>query len=171
MQDDKRGMLRHVDILGRVVIPMEVRKALHICYGDLMEFCLNSNKEVLIKKHYLLDNVIDAISQYISIIRIMDKTLDVVVCNNENIVLNNETKLKEQCLLPHDIMGALSKSDFSVFKQYSWHDKTKNLLIQPIISNGERLGGIVLITDNEVDKYAEIAQKLSAVFAQYLDIK
>lgn len=46
------GIVRHVDDLGRIVIPRAIRKDLEIKDGDLLEFFVDSEKgEILLKKY------------------------------------------------------------------------------------------------------------------------
>ncbi len=47
----KTGIFREIDKLGRIVIPMEIRKTLSINEGDALEFVLDDDKIVLRKKH------------------------------------------------------------------------------------------------------------------------
>ena len=47
-----KGQLRRVDELGRVVIPKEIRAALKINAGNLLEFFCDSDKDSLILKKY-----------------------------------------------------------------------------------------------------------------------
>lgn len=46
----KSGVIRKLDELGRVVIPIEIRKTLDIEVGSLLEFYMNDRNEVTIKK-------------------------------------------------------------------------------------------------------------------------
>lgn len=43
--------IRHIDDLGRIVIPKEIRKHLYIQEGDLMEVQYNCNDEIIIRKY------------------------------------------------------------------------------------------------------------------------
>lgn len=48
--ESKIGIVRRIDDLGRVVIPLEIRKALKISEGDALEIFLTS-EGVLIKRY------------------------------------------------------------------------------------------------------------------------
>lgn len=45
------GIARKVDNLGRIVIPMEIRKAMDIKEGDILEIN-QDNKMLILKKYY-----------------------------------------------------------------------------------------------------------------------
>ena len=45
---DKKGLLRAVDEFGRCIIPMELRKELHISENNILKICIKDNKLILI---------------------------------------------------------------------------------------------------------------------------
>lgn len=45
------GITRHLDDLGRVVIPREIRKRFNINEGDLLEFFTDENGNIILKKY------------------------------------------------------------------------------------------------------------------------
>ena len=47
---DKMGT-RRIDELGRIVLPMEIRRNLDIKEGDLLEFFVDISKNIIIKKY------------------------------------------------------------------------------------------------------------------------
>ena len=44
------GIIRKLDELGRIVLPMELRRKLEISTDDEMEFCIQDNYIILIKQ-------------------------------------------------------------------------------------------------------------------------
>ena len=42
---------RRIDELGRIVLPMEIRKNLEIKEGDVLEFFIDISKNIVIKKY------------------------------------------------------------------------------------------------------------------------
>lgn len=45
------GTVRPIDSLGRVVLPMELRKNLDIDVKDTVEIYVSDNQEIILKKH------------------------------------------------------------------------------------------------------------------------
>ena len=45
------GVVRHLDELGRIVIPKEIRRNLKMNEGDLLEIFVNDKESVVLKKH------------------------------------------------------------------------------------------------------------------------
>ena len=48
------GIIRRIDELGRLVIPKEMRKRFHLLEGDSVEFIVNDQQEIVIRKYSLL---------------------------------------------------------------------------------------------------------------------
>ena len=49
------GIIRKIDELGRIVIPIEIRKILNINVGENLEFIVNDNN-IIIKKNNVINN-------------------------------------------------------------------------------------------------------------------
>ena len=47
----KLGIVRRVDDLGRIVIPKDLRKSVGIDEGQAMEFFLDKDKNLILKKY------------------------------------------------------------------------------------------------------------------------
>lgn len=45
------GMVRSIDSLGRVVIPMEIRREMNIQEGDSLEIFTDDNGSIILKKY------------------------------------------------------------------------------------------------------------------------
>ena len=45
------GMIRNLDDLGRIVIPMEIRKKFNISIGDGIQIYVDTNNTIILKKY------------------------------------------------------------------------------------------------------------------------
>ena len=45
------GIVRRIDDLGRITIPKEIRRILHMETGETLEFYTNKNDEIILKKY------------------------------------------------------------------------------------------------------------------------
>ena len=45
------GIIRKIDDLGRIVIPKEIRKSLHIREGDPLEIYIEKDGEIVLRKY------------------------------------------------------------------------------------------------------------------------
>ena len=49
------GITRCIDELGRIVIPMEMRRNLHLANGDAMEFLISEDGNITLRKFEMQD--------------------------------------------------------------------------------------------------------------------
>ena len=58
------GIVRRLDDLGRIVIPKEIRKTLHIKEGDPLEIFTAKDGEVILKKYSLIGQLNEFSQEY-----------------------------------------------------------------------------------------------------------
>ncbi|MBQ7977772.1 MAG: hypothetical protein IJ301_04220 [Clostridia bacterium] len=172
MADDKKGMLRHVDVLGRVVIPREVRKALRINYGDLMEFCACSNQQVVMRKFHLIREIAELANSVVRVAR-LGRNCDIYILDTEKVVSKNGENLQSESDITEDILKVLnSRQEVEINERISlakYINFDNPIIIVPVISAGDVLGGVVVsahILDEEMKQSArEISKFLGDYFA------
>ena len=54
---DSSGIIRRVDELGRIVIPVEIRRLMNIKVGENLEFLISKGEISLKKKSYIENNL------------------------------------------------------------------------------------------------------------------
>ena len=57
------GITRRIDDLGRIVIPKEIRKNLHLKTGELLEIFIDDLDSIILKKHSVINRKDDFIEQ------------------------------------------------------------------------------------------------------------
>ncbi len=170
MADDKKGMLRHVDMLGRVVIPREVRKAMRINYGDLMEFCACSNQQVIMRKFHLIQEIGDVACEIIKLVKINNKC-EIYIVDTEQLISKNGEKAKQNELISPELQTILEKR-----KEVEKVEKVKitdtisidtEIFIQPIIANGDLMGGVIVMSKNLTELNKKLAKSISNFLINY----
>ncbi len=170
------GIVRKIDDLGRVVIPKEIRKNMHIREGDNLEIFTESKGEIVLKKYAPMGEFIN-ISQNCA--QILNDFTDLAVCitDTENIIAtsgNSKSKYMS-CQISDEILEkieqrktfigsnnliipiVLGESNFNYASQ----------IVVPIISNTDLIGSIVLFSlDNS--KITSLEVKLAESFAKVL---
>ena len=53
------GIVRRIDELGRIVIPKEIRKTLRIKEGENLEIYVDSDENIILRKHSLMNKIND----------------------------------------------------------------------------------------------------------------
>lgn len=164
MQSQK-GMWRRVDELGRVVIPKEIRIWLNVKAGDVIEFCVNQDNNVALRKYQRLDDVSDIANICTSATSgIIDATIiitssDHIIASTNRAFLNQKLDLSTNNInfvnLPNELTTSISG---------------KSLLKYPIISNGDQHGNVWLYTSAEhQDINATIAKLLALMLSKYIE--
>lgn len=159
------GITRRIDELGRIVIPKEIRKNMHIKSGELMEIYLQDENTIVLKKYSLINqdnNVIRDFIKYISIktnSNIFITDLDKVVFSN----IANQVNKK----LYDSINGIIQKKSdkFQITEDYFLE---KTFSFYNICPNGD-LAGYVFF-DYKNDKNNKELENIAVDFIEnYLE--
>ncbi len=140
------GITRRIDELGRVVIPKEIRKNMHIKTGEMLEIFLNNQDEIILKKYIRVKENFNFIDKYIKSI---GKRLncEIYFTNLSNILISTEEEYNNSLLSDNfeDIINS-KKINFSNLESLSI---TRNYKIEKpfdvylVSPNGDLLGFII----------------------------
>lgn len=174
------GVVRRVDDLGRIVIPKDIRKSLRIRDGESLEFFVD--KEIISLKKFSTSNDLSEIAQslldtiYMTINKsffVTDRDKFVAASGKlkknfygfnistklEEYLSQNENVVKGSCyieeLVDSKITGVLYKYIFS-----------------PILSEGETLGFVLMIIENNsnfIEEDEHIVQIVANFLSKYLE--
>lgn len=61
----KSGITRRIDELGRIVIPKEIRKNIHLKTGELLEIYLDNDNKIILTRHELISKNDTFLKEYI----------------------------------------------------------------------------------------------------------
>ena len=163
------GIVRRIDELGRVVIPKEIRKTMHIKEGEEMEVFVTDDSLVL-KKYSPVKNILQLAEEYAEIL--YDNTgYTCVICDADEIIASKReseyvgkriTKNLENCLRLRKSAYFRKSDGISVTPGAGYAD----IAIAPIIVDGEVVGGMVLIASGAMSR-ADNCVKLLEVGASF----
>ncbi|HIE13409.1 MAG TPA: stage V sporulation protein T [Desulfotomaculum sp.] len=176
------GIVRRIDDLGRVVIPKEIRRTLRIREGDPLEIFVDRDGEVILKKYSPIGELGDFAKEYADslheamghIAMIADRdtiiavagvakkeflnrpvgpAIEKVMESRRSVVINcpGEDPLCTECLTADG-----GECNFSAE------------VIAPIISEGDPIGAVVLVTREPGVKMGELELKLAETAAGFL---
>lgn len=170
------GIVRRIDDLGRVVIPKEIRKTLRIREGDPLEIYTDREGEIVLKKYSPIGELGNFAKEYAES---LSQSIGHITCivDKEQIIAVSGGGKKE--FLEKNISDKLEK----VINERNTHIATRNdsnfvpileddieiynhELITPIISEGDVLGAVVLLSNDK--KMGEIEGKLAQTAAGFL---
>lgn len=171
------GIVRRIDDLGRVVIPKEIRRTLRIREGDPLEIYTDREGGVILKKYSPIGELSAFATEYAES---LSKSVGHIACiiDNDHIIAVSGGGKKE--LLEKQISNDLEKV---LKKRNTYKGKRNDIsfvpiteedngeiytheLISPIISDGDVMGAVVLLSDSS--EMGEVEGKLAETAAVFL---
>ena len=170
------GIVRRIDDLGRVVIPKEIRRTLHIKESDPLEIFTDRDGAVIFKKYSPMGELSDFAGQ---ICQALNKTTGhlVAICDRDAIITaagsghraiaeksiskELETTLHARTLYhaPQDVPGLMpigADTDLRVE------------IAAPILAEGDILGGVLFLGQAHQKVTTEVEKKLAQTVALFL---
>ena len=174
------GVVRRIDDLGRVVIPKEIRKTLRIKEGDPLEIFTDREGEVILKKYSPIGELSEFATEYAET---LTKTTGHIACitDKDTVIAISGASKKEW--LEQSISNELEKileykekylskenNDIALpIMQKEQNEKIlKSQVIYPIISDGDAIGSVILISKDDKTKMSEVEQKVAQSAANFL---
>lgn len=154
MKNEKTGIVRRVDYLGRVVIPMEMRKTLKWNVNDPVEIVLSKN-EVVLKKY----SPIASVASHAALIAkgIEEQTEKIcIVTDTDNVIYASEKykeftgrkiseKLEQTIRAGKSLLLSKSEGGEIIPVVKGENVNVDNQIIVPILSEGYFFGAVILI--------------------------
>ena len=172
------GIVRRIDDLGRVVVPKEIRKTLHIREGDPLEIVTDREGEIILKKYSPIGELGSFARQYAEalahstghVVSITDRDNHIAVAGNGKRELMNKpvSKALDEAIEKRKMVTAAgSERDYiplteSESEHYSYQ------VICPIISEGDAIGAVVIVSKDEKSPMGDVEKKLAAAAAGFL---
>ena len=172
------GIVRRIDELGRVVIPKEIRRTLRIKEGDPLEI-FTDRDELMLKKYSpiaSLERFSEATAR--SLNDLSGKLA--VICDNDEVLFaygegkkdfsgrklseEMEKVLRER----RSYVASLVENNEIIHVTNPFVEGVTAQVIVPIVSNGDCLGAVVLLSKTEGDKIDSASVNLTKLTADIL---
>ena len=174
------GVVRRIDDLGRVVIPKEIRKTLRIKEGDPLEIFTDKEGEVILKKYSPIGELSEFATEYADTLA---KTTGHIACitDRDTVIAVSGGSKKE--FLEQGISAELEKimedkekytskenNDMAVpiTKNDNKERRFNSQVVYPIISDGNTIGTVILLSKDKSTKMSEVEQKVVQSAASFL---
>jgi AbrB family transcriptional regulator (stage V sporulation protein T) len=174
------GIVRRIDDLGRVVIPKEIRRTLRIREGDPLEIFTDREGGVILKKYSPIGELTDFSKEYAEslqqaighIILIADKDAFISVSGVskkdfiEKKISNELEKIMDErktvCL------GVNGGKVVPIYSEDTAEDKYSSQVVSPIISEGDAIGAVLILSKQAGEKFGDLEIKLAETAAAFL---
>ncbi|SET41728.1 stage V sporulation protein T [[Clostridium] polysaccharolyticum] len=171
------GIVRRIDDLGRVVIPKEIRRTLRIREGDPLEIFTDREGEIILKKYSPIGELGQFAKQYAESLA---QTLGHIVCiadrdqliavsggGKKDLIMKSIHKDLENVINERINVLAANK-DKSYCKISNDEEEYVYEVITPIISEGDAIGAVIILTKDTKIKFGELEVKLAQSAAGFL---
>ena len=174
------GVVRRIDDLGRVVIPKEIRRTLRIKEVDPLEIFTDKEGEVILKKYSPIGELSEFAAEYaetltkttghIAYITDKDTVIAVSGASKKEWLEQGISQELEEILDNKVKYVSKENNDMAVpITQNEKNDKKSNgQVVYPIISNGDTIGTVILLSKNANTKMNDVENKLAQSAATFL---
>jgi len=174
------GVVRRIDDLGRVVIPKEIRKTLRIKEGDPLEIFTDKEGEVILKKYSPIGELSEFATEYaetlakttghIACITDKDTVIAVSGGSKKEFLEQNISNELERILEDKERYTSKENNDIAVpiTRNDNKERRFNSQVVYPIISDGDVIGSVILLSKEPGTKMSEVEQKVVQSAASFL---
>jgi len=167
------GIVRRIDDLGRVVIPKEIRRTMHIREGAPLEIFTDTQGGVIFKKYSPVGELSDVTEHYADVLYRSVNT-PVLICDRDHVIscagVSKRDFLDKR--ISEELEGLMDErrnfaSDGSQQLAPVEGSSYNASIASPIISSGDVLGAVVFLWSDGT-KISPVEIKLAQVAASFL---
>lgn len=172
------GIVRRIDDLGRVVVPKEIRRTLRIREGDPLEIFTDREGEIILKKYSPIGELSQFAKQYADslaqttghMVCIADRDSLIAVAGGAKKDLISKPISKELEESINERESIIASKGSKEFKKITDNDDTPYTFeaISPIISSGDAVGAVILLSKENKSDFGVLEAKLAASASGFL---
>ncbi len=173
------GIVRRIDDLGRIVVPKEIRRTLRIREGDPLEIFTDRDGEIILKKYSPIGELGQFAKQYADAIN--KSTGLIVLITDKDIIIAASGSVKKEIVtrrISHELEEVINERETIVAgredKAYIriMNNEDEGVftyqVIESIISEGDVIGSIIILSKEEKANFGELEMKLASTAAAFL---
>ncbi len=180
------GVVRRIDDLGRIVIPKEIRKTLRIKEGDPLEIFTDKEGEIILKKYSPIGELSEFATGYaetlakttghIACITDKDTVIAVSGGSKKEFLEQDLSQELEQLLEDKEVYTSKENNEVAlpITKNDNTERKYNSQVVYPIISQGDVIGSVILLSkDNNTkmgDTELKVVQSAAGFLSSQMDI-
>lgn len=172
------GIVRRIDDLGRIVVPKEIRRTLRIREGDPLEIFTDREGEIILKKYSPIGELSQFAKQYadslaqttghIVCIADRDQLIAASGTSKKDYIGKSVSKELEDVINERENVLA-AKDEKSYVKITNDEDGEYTYqVISPIITEGDAIGAVIILTKDEKIKFGEVETKLALAASGFM---
>lgn len=171
------GIVRRIDDLGRIVIPKEIRRTLHIRESDPLEIFTDREGQIILKKYSPIGEMTTFAKQYAESLAqvsghaalIADRDQFIATAGGYRHLTNKAVshQLEEKVNNRETVLASKGDRSFIPVTE-DGEEGYLHQMIAPIICEGDIIGSVVLLEDDNKSRMGEVEQKLVLSAAGFL---
>ncbi len=171
------GIVRRIDDLGRVVIPKEIRRTMRIREGDPLEIFTERDGEVIFKKYSPIGELGEFAAGYAETLA-KTSGLPVVITDKDSVIAVSGAPKKElvekrisediEKMMEKKIIFAVEAGENAGVPVVDGSEKYFAGVVAPIVSEGDTIGSVMMVSDKENMPVGEVEKKLCQSAAGFL---
>lgn len=172
------GIVRRIDDLGRIVIPKEIRRTLRIRESDPLEIFTEHDGSIILKKYSPIGDMgsfakpyaesLAQVSGHIALIADRDQFIAASGSGARQLLGKGLSKELEERMNARETICA-SKEDVTYIPVTEDEvDAYEHQVIIPILAQGDIIGAVVLLSNDEKNPMSEVEIKLAQSAAGFL---
>ena len=154
------GIVRKIDDLGRVVIPKEIRRVLRIRENDSLEIYTDDGGKVILKKYSPVLELGQFADEYAETASSVTGCT-VIISDTDHIIAVSGGRKK-------DLLGKAIDNELDKIIQTKSKYISNRKIIIPIVSNGDPIGSIMIISKEETRALGEMETLTAEIGARFL---
>ncbi len=174
------GVVRRIDDLGRVVIPKEIRRTLRIKEGAPLEIFTDKEGQIILKKYSPIGELSEFATEYaetlakttghIACITDKDTVIAVSGGSKKEFLEQNISEELEKVIDDKEVYNSKENNNISipVTRTDNRERKYNSQVVYPIISDGDVIGTVILLSKDSNTKMTEVEQKVVQSAANFL---
>ncbi|MDD6043164.1 MAG: stage V sporulation T C-terminal domain-containing protein [Eubacteriaceae bacterium] len=153
------GIVRRIDDLGRVVVPKEIRRILRIREGDPLEIYTGNTGEIVLKKYSPINDMNQIATEFAETVA---STLGCTVAiSDTDAFIAASGKERKQ------FGNSKIDSELDSYIQRKEKFNSSDRIIVPILSHGDAIGSIVLLS-GENKSFSDSEAKIAQIGADFI---
>ena len=171
------GIVRRIDDLGRIVIPKEIRRTLHIRESDPLEIFTDKEGQIILKKYSPIGEMTTFAKQYAESLAqvsghaalIADRDQFIAAAGGDKQLVNKSVskQLDEKVHNRETLLATKGDRNFISICDEGNGDY-QHEAITPILCEGDIIGSVVLLQNDNKNRMGEVEQKLLLSAAGFL---
>lgn len=170
------GIVRRIDDLGRVVIPKEIRRTLRIREGDPLEIFTDREGEIILKKYSPIGELGQFAKQYADsigqttghVVAIADRDQFIAVAGMKKDWVTKPISKDLETLINDRESVAAGRDEKGFIKVSQDEDDIYYEVIAPIISEGDAIGAVLILSKDPKTKLGEVEIKIASTAAAFM---